>query len=417
MGRRSFSSSFLLSFLPSFLIVCGVLAATAVQASATPRESCACGPEENVLPAPGASGVPRNAKIWTSGYWTESADLASGDSRRELRPTAGPSLGSRSSLLYDPGTLDAGRMYTFDDHHAAQFTWFTTSAELATRPPAAPRLRSLALSVADHAGMGGSTTGLALDAELDPEVALLHFTFTTEGGFQMSVMTTRDGWRWLGRPACSSELLAMRPGANVTVELRAVDLAGNESEPVTRVVVVQLVPDTEPACSTSRSHCGMGAMGLLAFYLFGGLVLFLVLAIAGVSYLVRRDERDAESGTPISLLVAEQLARSTKHWAAVRAILGAAAAPALLGADESWSLATVGGIVAVIVAGRGLLRIVAARRVLAFVEWGNVQVTAEVVGERLLIKGPTHGMGLKISPRALVRALRHAVPASIARRS
>jgi hypothetical protein len=409
MGRQS--------LLLSFLIACGVLAATAVQASATPRASCACGPEEDVLPAPGAFGVPRNTKIWTSGYWTESAELASGGPHRELRPTAGPLFGSRSSLLYDPGTLDAGRMYTFDDHHAAQFTWFTTSAGLATRPPAAPRLRSLALSVADHAGVGGSTTGLALDAELDPEVALLHFTFTTEGGFQMSVMTTRDGWRWLGRPACSSELLAMRPGANVTVELRAVDLAGNESEPVTRVVVVQLVPDTEPACSMSRSHCGMGAMGMLVLCLFVGVVLFLALLFAVVSYFIRRGERDAGPGTPISLLVAEQLARSTKRWAVVRAILGAAAAPALLGTDDAWSLATVGGVIAVIVAGLGLLRIVAAWRVLRFVEWGNVQVTAEVAGARLWIKGPTHGVGLKISPRALVRALRHAVPASIARRS
>jgi hypothetical protein len=168
-----------------------------------------------------------------------------------------------------------------------------------------------------------------------------------------------------------------------------------------------------------RALLGMGAA------LFG--------ACALISYTVRHFQRvrDAELATPVplSLLVAERIARAVQRRAGVIATVGIVGVPVLVVMHTS-SLAILSTIVGCV----GLRSFFIARGMLALIERSgsagprsNAQrcgesiertsrTTAEVLGQTLIVRSADDEVSLDVSPRALAAARRHAVPTSIATR-
>jgi hypothetical protein len=168
---------------------------------------------------------------------------------------------------------------------------------------------------------------------------------------------------------------------------------------------------------------GMGAV------LFG--------ACAVIRYAVRHFQRvrDAQFAVPapISLLVAERIARAVQRRAGVIATVGIVGVPALVVMHTS-SLAILSTIVGCV----GLRSFFIARSMLQLIErpvggaalgsdrpsaapLGDdrpdaVPVTAKVLGQTLIVRSTDEEVSLDVSPRALAAARRHAVPTSIATR-
>jgi hypothetical protein len=135
----------------------------------------------------------------------------------------------------------------------------------------------------------------------------------------------------------------------------------------------------------------------------------LILKIA--SYVQRVRARDAAVAEPISLLVAERLARAVQRRAGVLAAVGVAGVPALV-IMEVAPLAIVSTIVGCI----GVRGFFIARAALQLIERGGDQVTAEALGPTVVVRGSDGEAQLDVAIDALARARRHAVPRSIAKR-
>ncbi len=122
---------------------------------------------------------------------------------------------------------------------------------------------------------------------------------------------------------------------------------------------------------------------------------------------------------PISLLIVEQLARATQRRGGVQAAIGIVGVPTMVvmqmapGAPP-WGL---GAIVLTILACIGLRGFFVARGVLATIEQTGQPVTAELDGRTLILRRATEETQLDVSPAAVARLRRHAVPRSIARRA
>jgi hypothetical protein len=177
-------------------------------------------------------------------------------------------------------------------------------------------------------------------------------------------------------------------------------------------------------CNHAADRYAMLAMGAA---LFG--------ACAVIRYTVRHFQRvrDAQLATPvpISLLVAERIARAIQRRAGVIATVGIVGVPALVLMHTS-SLAIVSTIVGCI----GLRSFFIARGALALIERApagaaapgdtaapsigeraaSAPITAEVLGQTLIVRRSDEEVSLDVSPRALAAARRHAVPTSIATR-
>jgi hypothetical protein len=190
--------------------------------------------------------------------------------------------------------------------------------------------------------------------------------------------------------------------------------------------------------STTSAHadqvvrtCNHDAEGYALF----GMAAALFGACAVIRYSVRHFQRvrDAQLATPvpISLLVAERIARSVQRRAGVIATVGIAGVPALVVMHTS-SLAILSTIVGCI----GLRSFFITRGMLQLIERvppgvaassegvtgaasigeraGAAPITAEVLGQTLIVRGSDEEVSLDVSPRALAAARRHAVPTSIA---
>ncbi len=141
------------------------------------------------------------------------------------------------------------------------------------------------------------------------------------------------------------------------------------------------------------------------------LVCVLVLILKIASYVQRVRARDGAMTEPISLLVAERLARAVQRRAGVLAAVGVVGVPALV-IMEVAPLAIVSTIVGCI----GVRGFFIARAVLQLIERGGDQVTAEALGPTVVVRGSGDEAQLEVAIDALARARRHAVPRSIAKR-
>lgn len=141
------------------------------------------------------------------------------------------------------------------------------------------------------------------------------------------------------------------------------------------------------------------------------LVCALVLILKIASYVQRVRARDGAMAEPISLLVAERLARAVQRRAGVLAAVGVVGVPALV-IMEVAPLAIVSTIVGCI----GVRGFFIARAVLQLIERGGDQVTAEALGPTIVVRGSGDEAQLEVAIDALARARRHAVPRSIAKR-
>ena len=160
-------------------------------------------------------------------------------------------------------------------------------------------------------------------------------------------------------------------------------------------------------------------------YALLGMAAALFGACALIRYTVRHFQRvrDAQLATPapISLLVAERIARAVQRRAGVIATVGIVGVPALVVMHTS-SLAILSTIVGCI----GLRSFFIARGMLELIERAPLgavgepasasRVTAEVLGQTVIVRASHEEVSLDVSPRALAAARRHAVPTSIATR-
>lgn len=392
--------------------------------STTPARAnvaCVCATDVAVLPAPGTRDVPTNTKLWVvggmlgpsrlyggDGVWTGHGKLVAGDD-------------ARATQQFDAGTLAAGRSYRFRGIEYGPATRFTTGDREDIAPPAPPALRALWLAFRDQ-GARQPTVALGFEAALDPDAALLHFVFTGEGT-RLSLITTTTSWRDLGRPGCGTAL-PFAAGERISVAVSAIDLAGNESLPVTRELEVGRAASTLPGCVHHERDVHLRVS---PFALFGYTALPLGVVLLVLGYLVVHLRRTAEArfavAEPVSLLVVERLARSVQRRAGVIAAVGVVGVPALvvMGVGPAAIISTIVGCV-------GLRGFFIARSMLQLIEHavspgGEDEVSAprqpasaEVVGHTVIVRSASDEVRLDVSPRALAAARRHAVPTLIATR-
>lgn len=226
---------------------------------------------------------------------------------------------------------------------------------------------------------------------------------------------------WSSSSAHATE--ACSGGGDRTVEVSAVDRAGNASVPSMRSLEVQPGSSTQPACAQVHHwRCGTGDMGLLvlgmALVAFIGIPLVLVWLVRYFQRMRARQEAIAE---PISLLVAERVARAVQRRAGVLAAVGITGVPVLVGTD----LGTL-AIISTIVGCVGLRGFFVARAALRLIEPSGPsgpsgiaghEVVAEALGPTVVVRGPAEEVRIDVTPRALAAARRHAVPTSIVKRS
>jgi hypothetical protein len=410
-----------------------VLSTTSARAS----QSCVCATRLELLPVPGTRDVPRNTKVWIVGGLIGVARLDGGAALiGEGQLVDNDSAHATQQFAF--GKLDAGRAYRFRSLAYGPATRFTTGADNDLTPPARPALRALSIAVSEYGAATEPVTELDIDAALDPDVALLRLSFTTDRGTR-SLITTREGWRRLGRPACGTEL-PLVAGDHVVVAISAIDLAGNESLPVIRGVTVDAAPPTQAACArhrqspvikaprlppwragTEHMRCGGGAVAVLVFMGIATIVVGCIACVLGYLAMWFWRVRQARLAMPeaVSLLVAERLARVVQRQGGVLAAVGIVGVPALVTMNLG-PLAIVSTVLGCI----GLRGFFLARAVLQLIEQDprgvgrlSEPVTAELVGLTIVVRSVADEARLDVSLRALAAARRHAVPTSITRRS
>lgn len=387
--------------------------------SAEAREPCGREPRIEILPAPGARDVPRNTRLWVLGAQPGTWEVTGGDLTW---------VGAGTVLTRDPQSrvtaqrfelagLAADRSYAARGVDFGPSTHFATGALEDHTAPAAPFVRALAIAVRDHRGGDPAIPELSLDVALDPDAAMLRFTFET-GGRSVSAIATPGTLRKLERPAPSQHrcgvgrgpamcdaMLALAAGDRVRVSITAIDLAGNESPATTHVVEVAVLglhdaDDLEPL----HGHGPLRALGM-------GASVLAVLALLLIRHFRRTTAVAGATPRAISLLAAERLARGVQRHHGVIAAIGVVGVPTLV-ATGLGPLAVISTIVGCI----GLRGFFIARAVLQLIERGPGGASAEAFAHVVVVHTDDEEVRLEVAPRALAAALRHAVPTSIAQR-
>jgi hypothetical protein len=168
------------------------------------------------------------------------------------------------------------------------------------------------------------------------------------------------------------------------------------------------------ACPTPV-RCGTGDMGLLLLGGAGGVMGGIALLWVWLARHFRRvGARQIAVPEPISLLVAERLARAAQRSSGVLAAIGIIGVPALVVRDLGLFaiISTVVGCIGL----RGFFVARAALRLLELAGPAGHDVIAETLGPTVIVRSPAEEVRLDITPRSLAAALRHAVPTSIANR-
>lgn len=325
---------------------------------------CAC-PARVVLPHRGANGVPTNTKVWV--------------------------LGPEGLEILSPN-LDPGAHY----HDADRGVVFTTGASRDDVAPEAPR--DVHVTIAGHGADEIVIDSVALYGMYAPDTALVRVEIVQNGWAE--VLTTTADRLFLCEPT-----LRLRPGS-ASITIRAIDLAGNESEPYMTTTNVLVTNEFTRSCSGPVDHGHEShAHRLLPL----GVLLIGLALIGGLVFLaVRRASKKYGPGEPLSLLVAEGVTRRLLRWFVLWSAMQIAA---VLGLFAAGATALPVGIAAATTV--TLLRIANARRLLRLLDRPGALAVRR--GRKLTVVAGTASASLRASNQDFVQAERAAIPTTIAR--
>jgi len=391
-----------------------MLGTAAAQAAPT-SERCDCGAGEVVLPQPGATGVPRNTKLWVVGRnYTANEELRTAQG---ATITAAPrEVGGEMRVVtrYDVPDLAPMGEYVAEPIQWGPTTRFKTGADFDLVAPAAPLIRSAGIAItpahdAEHRDLGE----LQLDAGFDADTALVKIEISGTRP-RIMIVTVPGGWQWVGKPACNGQL-DVQPGDHVEIAVTAIDLAGNESKPaVQQVVVAAGSAPLEPCARWHHHRCG-AAGALFMFLAVGaiitvGILLFGIVALAG-RYASRRRALESAVAEPLASLVAERLVRAKQVRAGLAAVLGIAGISAFAVPLDSHDTLLIVSAITACVGVRGFL---VARAMLAMLESGRAEVVC--LAHRVVVRVGEAERSVDLDEASIFEARRrYAVPPSIAR--
>jgi hypothetical protein len=352
----------------SWLVLVGlVVLAGHAHARALPDPTCAC-PTRLVLPERGTAAVPPNARSWVV--------EAHGAVHYPARVPADQLMGVTAT----------------DDSSIA------TRSDRDDVPPAAPRNVTIAI---ESTGGYADVESIALQGDFDPDTALVRIDID-DGSGVVSMLTTP--WR----------LNLCEPGFQlasrfVTVEVRSIDLAGNESAPhVTRRITA--VPGDE----AERLHCSLGSEYperhhrcgtiFIAYFVIGIPILFVLLLVL----LVRGTVAKRHVAEELSRLVADGVVRRLLRWNVVWAAMLVGGA---IGMNAAGSDAIPAGLSVLIMT--ALYRLHRTRQIQRMLEHPAAVATRR--GPWLFVETPERVSKLRASNADFEQAKRTGVPTSIAR--
>ncbi len=364
-----------------------VLMVAATDAHAVKARDCSC-PERIVLPERSlrdSTAVPTNAKIWIIG--------TAGAVHRPTRVSPDDLL----SVHVIDRELGA-HAHVRDDALGVDFV---TLDQRDDTPPAAPSDVMISLVADDF----GHVTTLKLFGRFDADTALVRID--VHDSFGVVSYLTRPRLLHL----CNPGFLVM--GDSASIEVRALDLAGNESAPFATTTEIAHSTESTRTCSehrmmatdydvfTSRHRCGQ-ILVLYAFF-YGLFLLCWAAFVAGRAGLAKR-----YPPVPVSLLVAESVTTRQLRWYALWAAMQMVGVIGLAAADyEGIAIMLAPFAVAT------LVRLALAHRVRRLLE--RPGATAVRRGRWLVVASVDGGAKLLASNRKFVQAARAAIPKSIAR--
>jgi hypothetical protein len=352
---------------------------------ASTKLTCAC-PAEVRVPERGATGLPANAKLWRI---------------------------DRFGAVHYPTRVPTRQLMGVHVRDRVP----ATAGEPDTNAPAAPRDVTVTMWARGWSASPLSTTswmsiaGLSIDAFHDDDVALVRIDIRDDHGI-VSLLTTPD--RAL---LCDADFYVTRDDA--IVEVRAIDLAGNESEPTTIGVVIGPASLHEYTCTPGgarysepcrREHDDRAGCvqhrkvyGDRAGILIGCYVLFLLgwMTLVGV----RGGRMLTYPVEPIGRLIAEGVAHRMLRWyvtSTAMLVLGSVGLYAAGASAAPWVLAPLG--VAAIV------RLLRARRLQRLLE--DPQAVTVRREKWLVVQTPGEMAKLRATNADFVEAARSGIPRS-----
>jgi hypothetical protein len=368
----------------ALMVVMGM--ATSAHAIKVPPCSC---PARVVLPERSPldiTAVPTNAKVW----------ILEDGLGAVHRPTRVPPDDLLSVRVIDHER--GPHAHVRDDKLGIDFV---TLEQRDDTPPTAPADVTISL-VADAFG---HVTTLKLFGRFDADTALVRVDIRDSLGV-VSHLTTPDRLF-----LCAPGFLVMDD--SVSVEVHALDIAGNESAPFVTTTEIAHSTKAESPCSehrstaiddggfTSTDRCG--EIVVVYAFLYGIFLLCWAAFVAGRAGLVKRYPPE-----PVPLLVAECVTTRQLRWYALWAAMQVVGVIGLSAADSD-GLA----IMLAPFAFTTLVRLALARRVRRMLE--RAGTTAARHGRWLVVTSPDGSAKLWASNQDFVQAARAGIPRSIAR--
>jgi hypothetical protein len=344
----------------------------ALVSTATARPACACRTEV-LLPKPGATGVPTNARFWRITPTTSTPDQRI--QVYELAP----------HTTYD---LSAPRLS------------FTTGDGPDGTPPVDPRIGHVAITL-DHtaAGVLHHLAELTIEGTFSTDTAAVRVALTTPSG-TVVLYTTPDELN-----LCDVDLW-LAPG-NIDLAITAIDLAGNPSSPVTYNATAMVGDEDVAPCNEREPHWRGPCV---PFFLFEELAWWLLVTLAYLTPLVivssaRARRRRAITPEPIALPAVEALARAIRKAAILRfAAAGAAITIAMRAPAVLW-YASAAIVIFIFVTGVGWD---AAAKVLRLASYDGA--TATVRGDEVTVEVGGKSASMRAAPSRVWRARQHGLP-------
>jgi hypothetical protein len=349
----------------------------ALVATAAAKPACTCR-SEVILPRAGATGVPTNARFW---------DI----------PASGiTSTPDQRIQVYE---LAAHTTYELSSPHLS----FTTGEGRDDTPPVDPRIDKVAITLG-RTGAGGvhPVSVLQIAGTFSSDTAIVRVTLTAPSGTTV-LYTTSD------QLSICDLALSFAPG-NVDVSIMAIDLAGNQSSPVTYNASA-MVGDEDVVPCDERQHHWQGSC--VPFFLFEELGWWVLGTLAYITPLViissaRTRRRHAITPEPIALPAVEALGRAIRRTAILRfAAVGVAITIAMRDSDLRGYLwiASAAFATFVFVTAAGWA---AASNVLRLASFDGA--TATVRGDEVTVEVGGKNASMRTAPWRVRRARRHAIP-------
>ena len=340
------------------------LAALATPAHAKRDPGCAC-PVKRVVPAPNATDVPTNAHFWRLPSQTPGTPIK-------------------------PYELATHTGYVLED------TSFTTGSGPDHEPPITPSVAAASIALESHAGLRLRISTLHITATTSPDTAVVHLHFF-DGHHDVDYYTTPDQLT-----VCDPDLLIV-PG-HVRLDVSAIDLAGNESEPDTRELDTVSDQYPSPTCDSTTKLSWRQTHDDEIGYAF-------LLGILGVGAFVvltnvRTRRRRAAARDELALPAAEYVVRTQRLLAMATIVVCGIAASVVLRRYVVYSDGAAPLIALVVI--DAILTYIAAGRMRVLLRYDGA--TATVQYDEVTVTIAKQTVTLRASPRVVARARHHALP-------